>query len=624
MQVRAPDQALRTTVLLAVALLLSAPLAGCRGPSGGSDATPGGIPAGPPSSSPPAVPTSPTVSPPSALDEQIHAVLSRMSLADKVGQLFVTYVYGDSATTTYPAYTAKNRTLYGVRNGAEVVDRYRLGGVIYFGWAGNLGAPTRIAALSTGLQRRAMAHRPAVPLLISTDQEGGVVSRIGPPVASSPGNLAIGATFDVATAERTAAAAGQQLRALGINTDDAPVVDVNSNPRNITDGPRAFGDRAGVVGRFAAAAVRGYQGAGVAATAKHFPGLGGTAVNTDNGVAVTRRTRAQLLTEDLAPFRAAIAAGTDLVMSAHVVVPALDATGSPASLSKPILTGLLRRELGYDGVVTTDAMDAAALAGIPPAQAAVRAVQAGNDLVLMPQNLGEAVRAVTDAVRRGAVTAGRLDESVIRILTLKARLGLFGHPYPAPGAATHGVGTAAQRGTMADAARRAVTLLRNDRRALPLTARSGRRVLVTGWGDTQTRVLAARMAAHGALPRRLVTGKEPGAAGIAAAVAAARQADVVVVTTSDAWGDGGQRRLVGALLLGGRPVVVVALGGPYDVAYLGAVSAFVAAYGSQPASVTAAADVLFGAQPLGRLPVTVPAAGHPTRILYPYGTGLRY
>jgi beta-N-acetylhexosaminidase len=357
---------------------------------------------------------------------------------------------------------------------------------------------------------------------------------------------------------------------------------------------------------------------------KHFPGLGSTAVNTDNGVAVTRRTRPRLLAEDIEPFRAAIAAGTGLVMSAHVVVPALDPTGTPASLSRPILTDLLRHQLGYDGVVTTDAMNAAALAGIPAASAAVRAVQAGNDVVLMPRNLGEAVRAVTDAVRRGAISADRLDESVTRILALKARLGLFGHPYPTAGAATRQVGTAAQRHTMADVARRAVTLVRNDRGVLPLTARSGRRVLVTGWGEVQTRVLAARVAGHGAAPRRVVTGQAPGAARIAAAVAAAKGVDVVLVTTSDAWGDTGQRRLVGALLRTGRPVVVVALGGPYDVAYLGAVRAFVAAYSSSSASVTAAADVLFGAQPLGRLPVTVPTATNPTRTLYPYGTGLRY
>jgi beta-N-acetylhexosaminidase len=616
-QVRAPNRALRTTVLLAAVLVTA-----CGGPSvSGPLAAPTTTPARRPTTTvPPASTAVPTPTGPSAAELRIRATLAGMSVADKVGQLFVTYVYGDTANTTDPAYTAANRKLYGVANGAQLLDRYRLGGVIYFGWTGNLNSPTRIATLSNGLQRQAMAHRPAVPLLISVDQEGGVVTRLSAPVVASPGNMAVGATFVVADAERTAAASAQQLRAMGINTDDAPVIDVNTNPANTADGPRAFGDRAAVVGQLAAAAVRGFQQAGVAATAKHFPGLGSTAVNTDNGVAVTKRSRAALLA-DLAPFRDAIAAGTGLVMTGHVVAPALDPTGTPASLSAPIVTGLLRGELGYDGVVTTDALEAAALSAVPPGQRAVRAILAGNDQLLMPTDLGEAVRAVTDAVRRGTIGAARLDASVTRILRLKATLGLFDHPYTSTAAAQRGVGTAAQRATMADVARRSITLVKNPGKVLPL--RAGRRVLVTGWGESQTQVLAGRVTTHGGRATRVVTGGEPGSGAIAAAVAAARRADAVLVTTSNAWGDAGQRRLVAALVATGRPVVVAALGGPYDVAYLGAVPAFLAAYGSQPASVSALGDVAYGAQPHGRLPVTIPVAGT-TRPLYPYGTGLHY
>src|SRR5262249_4927623 len=352
---------------------------------------------------------------------------------------------------------SRSRALYGGGNGAELVDRSRPGGVIYFGWCGNLARPRQIAALSSGLQGRAMSHRPAVPLLIGADQEGGVVSRLGAVLATSPGNMAIGATFDPADAERTAAVTGRQLRALGIAVDEAPVVDVNTEPTNVADGVRAFGDRAAAVGRLGAAAIRGFQSAGVAATAKHFPGLGSTTVNTDDGVAVTRRSRAQLLTTDLPPFRAAIAAGTDLIMTGHLVAPALDPAGTPASLSAPVVPGLLRHDLGYDGVVSTDALDAGALAGIPAGQRAVRALQAGNDLLLMPPDLAGAERAVADAVRRGTVSRARLDESVTRIVRLKTRLGLFGRPYPGIGAAARSVRTPAQRRVMAGAARRGGT-----------------------------------------------------------------------------------------------------------------------------------------------------------------------
>jgi beta-N-acetylhexosaminidase len=159
---------------------------------------------------------------------------------------------------------------------------------------------------------------------------------------------------------------------------------------------------------------------------------------------------------------------------------------------------------------------------------------------------------------------------------------------------------------------------------LPLVSHPGLRVLITGWGDGPTRMLAARVAGRGVAARRVLTGWAPGAREVAAAVTAARQADLVVLTTSDAWRDAGQRRLVKALLATGRPVVVATLGSPYDLAYLGAAPAALAAYGSLPDSVTAVGDVLFGAQPRGRLPVTVPVAGHPERPLYRYGTGLRY
>src|SRR5262249_13803471 len=178
---------------------------------------------------------------------------------------------------------------------------------------------------------------------------------------------------------------------------------------------------------------------------KHFPGLGSTTVHTDDGVAVTRRSRAQLLATELPPFRAAVAAGTDLVMTGHLVAPALDPAGTPASLSAPVVTGLLRHELGYAGVLTTDAWTAGALAGIPVAQRTVRALQAGNDLLLMPPDLAGAERAVADAVRRGTVSRARLDESVTRIVRLKTRLGLFGRPYPGIGAAARSVRTPAQR-----------------------------------------------------------------------------------------------------------------------------------------------------------------------------------
>src|SRR6266542_937693 len=518
---------------------------------------------------------------------EVQAVLASMSLEDKVGQLFA---------------------------------KYHLGGVIYFTWSGNLQNPAQIASLSSGLQQTAMAQQPAVPLLISTDQEGGNVTRIGAPVAVSPGNMAIGATFSPASALRAAAVTGQQLRAMGINEDDAPVVDVNTNPANAADGPRSFGDRAGMVSAMAGAAVSGYQSAGVAATAKHFPGLGSTTVNTDTGVAVTDETRAEIMANDLPPFRAAIAAGTDMIMSAHIIAPALDPSGTPASMSKPIVTGLLRDQLGYQGVVVTDALSAAALEGIPTAQRAVEGVEAGDDLLLMPDSLLDSVQAVLDAVRDGAISEQRIDESVTRILTLKDRLGLFADPYSTNDA----VGTPGQLATMAGIAQDSMTLVKNDHSVLPLADGSGKHLLVTGWGASSTQTLAAAIATRGVTTQRVYTGSSPSAATIAAAVAAAQQNDITVATTNNAWGDTGQQRLIKALLATGKPIIVVALGGPYDIAYFDEAPTFLAAYGYQPTSLTAITNTLFGTNPTGRLPVTIPVAGHPDQPLYRWGTGLSY
>jgi beta-N-acetylhexosaminidase len=553
----------------------------------------------------------------------IHALLARMTLAEKVGQLFVTYAYGDTATTTAPSYTAQNQALYGVDNGAELVSKYHLGGVIYFTWAGNLANPTQIATLSNGLQAAA-ANAEGIPLLVSTDQEGGAVTRIGAPLAVSPGNMAIGATFSPIDSFSMSEATGTQLAALGINVDDAPVIDTNTNPANTADGTRAFGDQPLHVAAMGAASILGYQNAGVAATAKHFPGLGSTSVNTDNGIAVPDQTRADFDRNDLPAFRAAIASGVDEIMAAHIVAPALDPSGAPASLSKPIVTGLLRNELRYDGVVVTDALEAAALGNVPPAQRAVQAVLAGDDELLMPTGLQASEDAVLAAVESGQISKARIDQSVIRILELKQKLGLFTEAQVDAGQAAGRVGTPEQNAIAAETAADSITLLRNSDHTLPLAPDTGAKTLVTGWGSGTTQTLATTIAARGVPTQRVYTGSAPNAKVIAAAVSAATSSDQVILTTNNAWGDTGQQALAKALLATGKPVVVVALGGPYDLAYLPAASTFIAAYGYQNVTLTALVATLFGSQPRGHLPVTVRSADGSSDVVAPFGAGLRY
>jgi beta-N-acetylhexosaminidase len=526
--------------------------------------------------------------------------IAAMTLAEKVGQMVVSYVYGDSATTVTAAAAAANQTMFGsgVTTGAQAVARYHLGGVIYFTWSHNLNAPAQIAALSNGLQAAATADT-GVPLQISTDQEGGVVNRIGAPLAVSPGNMAIGATFDPRNAYRAAEAGGSELAALGITVVDAPVVDVNTNPLNSADGVRSFGDRTAHVAGFSARAVQGYEAAGIGSQAKHFPGLGDTTVNTDNGVAVTDETRAQILSTHVPPFRAAIAAGVSSIMAAHIVAPALDPSGLPASLSKPIITGLLRGTLHYNGVVITDALDAAALNGYGNEQIALDAVGAGVDQLLMPRDIPGAIQTLIDAVGNGTISESRIDQSVRRILKTKTH-----EPYVPEQPA---VGTPEHLATMAGVAAASITKLRDA--ALPL--RPEQKVLVTGWGVTTTTNLANALGAT-----RFYTGS-PSDAVVAQAVAAAQAADVTVVTTYNAWGDRTQQTLVKALLATGKPVVVASVGAPYDIAYFPEATTYLAAYGYQPVSTTALAAVLQGKAPApGRLPVTIEG-------LFPYGFRLK-
>jgi beta-N-acetylhexosaminidase len=548
----------------------------------------------------------------STVDDPVPATLARMTLEQKVGQLFVSIVYGASATAPGPADAADNRQEWGadVPDGATAVAKYHLGGVIYFGWAHNLGSPGQIAALSAGLQQAAHGDT-GIPLQISTDQEGGQVNRISTGVAVSPGNMAIGATDDPNNAYRAAFTTGAQLKAMGITMDDAPVIDVNTNPRNSADGVRAFGDQPPAVSAFGTAAISGYQAAGVAAQAKHFPGLGDTTTNTDNAPAVTNETRAQLLATDLPPFQAAIKAGVQSVMAAHIADPALDPSGLPASLSQPIVTGLLRNTLHYDGVVATDTLRAGALAAIPPDQVVLDAINAGDDQLLMPTHPAQAIATVLAAVQSGRISQARIDQSVYRILRMKRQLGQFDQAAAAPSATAPSavdanVNTPAQQATMADIARQSITLVRNDNHAIPLKLRPGGRVLVAGPDSDQ---LADDVSARGLAVQRVSTGTAPSLRSTQAATVAARTTDLTIVTTSDAWQNTSQQNLVRALLGTGKPVVVAALGTPYDAGILRAPT-FLAAYSAQPVSIGALANVLFGSQPLGRLPVSVPGLNY--------------
>jgi beta-N-acetylhexosaminidase len=569
-------------------------------------------------------------------DAWVSRTLAHMSLAEKVGQLFVVNAYGQSVTDADPQMVAFNRQYYGVDTIEQLIQKYHPGGIVYFNWTNNLQNPAQILALSNGIQQVALRGRTPVPMLLGTDQEQGIVLRIGPPATVFPGNMALGAVGDVGLARQAAVVTANELRAMGINLNYAPVVDVNVNPLNQADGVRSYGDRTAVVSGFAAAQVAGYQTrqatTGVAATAKHFPGLGATTINSDNGVSVSEQTLAQLTRVDLPPFAAAIKAGLDQVMVGHIVFPNIRGATGTTSLSRFYVTELLRRRLHFDGPVITDALNAGALAGLTPAQVALAALRAGDDQLLELGQTGvdtgtadlvPAYAAVMQAVRSHRITEKRIDQSVTRVLRLKWKLGLVQHPITDPARLQSVVGTPQHLALAQQAAERSITLLRNGAGVLPLAARSGKKVLVTGFGVVTTSTIAAAVGSRGLTAQAMPTGSAPNAAAIAGAVAAAGQSDLVIASTYNAWGSPGQVSLVNALLATGKPVVVVAVGTPYDVAYLPGAATFVTTYDYQPVSLQALVRVLFGeVGARGELPVTVTEPPPSTKVLYPYGYGL--
>lgn len=562
------------------------------------------------------------------------AVLSRMTPEEKVGQLFVARVYGHSATEPDQADIDANLGELGVRTAAELVAKYRVGGIIYFSWAHNTRDPRQIAELSDGIQRAALGQPRGVPVLIATDQEHGIVCRIGRPATLFPGAMALGAGGSTADARTLGRIAGRELRALGVRQNYSPVADVNVNPANPVIGVRSFGADPEAVAALVAEEVRGYQDAGVAATAKHFPGHGDTAVDSHTGFPVITHTREVWERLDAVPFRAAIAAGVDAIMTGHLLVPALDASGDPATLSRPILTGILRERLGHDGVVVTDALG---MAGVRTKygddRVPVLALKAGVDQLLDPPDLAVAWNAVLKAVQDGELTEERLDESVLRILRLKERLGLLAEPYADPAAVGRVVGRAEHLAEAERITARTTTLLVNEGPLLPLSPAAHPRLLVVGADPASpsgttgppTAVLAAALTALGFTATALSTGTDPSAETIERAVTAAGEADAVVVATCNVTASSPQRTLVERLTATGRPVVAVAVRNPYDVAHLPSVPAFLAAYSWTDVELRAAARVIAGAaRPQGRLPVPVQRADDPTQVLHPLGHGLTY
>ena len=347
-----------------------------------------------------------------------------------VGQLFMTYVYGASATHTTPAQRAANVALYGVPTGAQVIRRWHLGGIILIGYnnldparptlaSDNVDNPGQIAALTQGLQRAA-TRRGGTPLLIATDQEGGRVQRITTGVTQRPSQGAL-ASSSRSSLECGYFHLGQQLRALGVNQDFAPDADVVTTASGVI-GDRSFGSDPGLVADDVTAAVAGLQAAGVLATLKHWPGHGSTSTDSHAQLAVIHEARSTWQGLDRVPFaRAGPVAGA--VMVGHLAFPAIDPSGVAATFSHVLTQGLLRHQLGYRGLVVSDSLwMKPARDGGTPGRVASRILAAGIDMMLEPPDLPRAYASVLRSVVTQPATRARVQNAVRHILAAKSQL----------------------------------------------------------------------------------------------------------------------------------------------------------------------------------------------------------
>ena len=563
--------------------------------------------------------------------------LKGMTLEEKVGQLVVPGLNGvytplDSETMEKLDRLVREGRVGGfhVFGGAEALPPVLLNPV--YGTSGGRatrGDPLAIAVLLNRLQRAS-----ALPLLFTADFEGGA-GYIVAGATRLPRAMALGATRDEGLAERAGRLAAGEGRALGVHVDFYPVVDVNNNPTNPVINVRSFGEDPSFVGRMAVAYMKGIQAGGMLATAKHFPGHGDTATDTHLDLAVIEHPRSRLDAVELVPFKAAIAAGVDALMSSHIRLPALDPTeGLPATLSRPILTGLLRQELGFDGLVFTDSMSMQAIGRrFPPEKAAVLAIAAGADVVLDSPDPEAARRGIREAVLKGEIPREQVDRSVERLLRAKARLGLHRTRTVDVEAVPAGLGGRAREAVAVEVAAKAITLLKDDRGQVPLRLPAGARVLLlsmidsaSGWREgAPGRVLVPELKKRYPDLTAVEVSNRTTAAEMDLLAAIARRADAVVAATyvrvaSYSGRMGLSEAQVGLLERlaadGTKPFVAVAFGNPYVGDVAPRVPALLLTYEWTDAPEGAAVRALCGEAPIGgKLPITIPG-------LFPAGHGL--
>lgn len=503
----------------------------------------------------------------------------------------------------------------------QALASYKPGGVTFFR-SYNISSPAQVRKLVADLQEHAQTLG-LPPLLIGADQEGGQLMAVGEGTTPLPGNMALGATGSTELARKAGEVLGRELSAMGINMNYAPCCDVNVNPRNPVIGTRSFGEDPRLVAEMAAAVVEGMQSQGVAAVAKHFPGHGDTSSDSHLGLPSLPHSLERLQSVEFLPFQAAIAADVKLTMSAHIAMPAIDGENAPpATLSSAILTGLLRKQLGFEGVIVSDAMDMKAIRqGEHLGEECARAATAGIDLLLItadPADHKRAWQGLTRAYQYDLQFRVTCEYSAERIANLKSWLAVH--------KTTPGLDVLACPEHLAVAneiAERSVTLVRDDAHLLPLKLNQDQRVVVIipqpadlTPADTSSYVvpaLAASVRQYHSNVDEIVIPFAPNAEVIHKTLQQAQGAALVIIGTLNAFDCPAQTEMVNQVLQSGIPTMVAALRMPYDLTVFENASTYLCTYSIQSPSMNALAKVLFGKiEAQGHLPVSIPG-------LYPNG-----
>ncbi|WP_370871860.1 glycoside hydrolase family 3 protein [Alkalibacillus salilacus] len=555
--------------------------------------------------------------------DMIQHALDELSIEEKLGQMlmpdFRNYD-GEAVTEMLPEIE-------------QLVKEYHLGGVILF--AENVQGTEQTARLVHDYQQASEKFG----LMMTIDQEGGIVTRLQSGT-DFPGNMALGATRSEDMAYDVGQAIGREIGSLGINTNFAPVMDVNNNPDNPVIGVRSFGGDPDLVADLGIAYTEGLQSTGVAATAKHFPGHGDTDVDSHLGLPEVPHDRERLEEVELAPFQQAMEAGVDMIMTAHVTFPQIDntkvtsrKTGEevtlPATLSHKVLTELMREDMGYDGIITTDAMNMNAITDhFGTVDAAIRAVKAGSDIVLMPVGLEEVADGLLTAIDDGEIAEERIESSVERILSLKIERGIIRQENPTPiedkiANATEIVGADEHQQLEQEVANQSITMVKNENDALPLSEDSQGEIVVVG--DTFVNDLGNAISKYNDQTTVIETSgnlSESNQETIA-------NADAVIAgsytyNVNGRSPDNPVMSMIDSLdSMTDAPVISVGIRNPYDIMAYPNVDGYLTQYGFNEASFDATAATIFGEnEPTGQLPVTIPTLDD--GVLYEFGHGLNY